>query len=128
MFEPADPLVGKLTARFVNLTPHTITIHSGTGMNITVSPSGRIARVVMRETPCVGVASFACISREAGPVEVPDFAEEFGIVSSMVLDAAKAQNHPLLGRLFAPDTGPTATRENGQIVAVTRLVRTVVSG
>lgn len=46
----------------------------------------------------------------------------FALVSSMVLDAAKAQNHPLCPQLLAPDTGATAIRDKGQIVAVTRLV------
>ena len=47
--------------------------------------------------------------------------EAICIVSSLVLEAAKAQG--CAERLYAPDTGPTAIRdESGQIVAVTRLV------
>jgi hypothetical protein len=43
--------------------------------------------------------------------------DEIGIVSSMVLAATNSSY------VVAPDTGPTAIRENGQIVAVTRFVR-----
>jgi hypothetical protein len=40
------------------------------------------------------------------------------LVSSMVLDALPAGTK----NVYAPDTGATAIRENGQVVAVTRLV------
>jgi hypothetical protein len=49
-------------------------------------------------------------------------AGKLALVSSMVLDAARDQKHPSLPLLLAPDTGATAVRDKGQVVAVTRLV------
>lgn len=63
------------------------------------------------------------ISRTMGKVYIPSLEDgEYGIVSSMVINAAKSENHPLYSRLYAPDTGATAIRDKGQVVAVTRLV------
>lgn len=122
------------TDNFINLTPHAIVIIVG-DETFTFPPSGAVARVTMVEQPET-VGCFPGIRRKAGAVVVPDLAQfqvELGdgadpfvpywlIVSSMVLDAAQRTNHYLVGRMCAPDTGPTAIRENGQVKAVTRLV------
>ena len=105
------------------------------GEDITVLPSGQVARVSMNESDAgEAQTGLPCIRRSAGDVHIPcppatdagDGQEPITpywiIVSSMVLEAAIAASHPLLKRLVAPDTGATAVRESGQIVAVTRLV------
>jgi hypothetical protein len=117
-----------------NATPHAITIRLPGGEDVTIPPSGQVARVATNETPADPIGSVPTIRRTLGSVFIPepplvepgDGTEPFPpfiIVSSMVLDAAIAQGHHLLPYLVAPDTGPTAIREGGQVKAVTRLVR-----
>jgi hypothetical protein len=105
----------------VNLTPHTIKVVSPYGEAI-FEPSGRIARVEMdeyRDCPLIDgdCGEFPTIKRVVSGVFLPLEDDEIGIVSSMVLAATNSSY------VVAPDTGPTAIRENGQIVAVTRFVR-----
>lgn len=105
----------------INLTPHSITLRTPQG-DVTLPPSGTVARVTMDET-VVGtdaLTGLPIINRKPGTVTGLPEAGERCIVSAMVLDAidgVRARN------VFAPDTGATAIRnEKGHIVAVTRLV------
>lgn len=115
---------------FCNLTPHAIVFRLADGTDKTFPPSpGGAARVATTEkfVPSIMDADgqiYPVVSRALGAVQMPADVPAKGalIVSSMVLDAAKAQNHPLLARMIAPDTGPTAIREAGQVKAVTRWV------
>lgn len=113
---------------FINLTPHALNI-DGIGE---LPPSGVVARLSYERTPC------AALSGPAGPVRViqQDFgpvsnipAEQPGmalIVSALVLNAIIAYGGPMADRvgrdIFAPDTGPDAMRERGQVVGVRGLV------
>ena len=105
----------------INLTPHKIEVrYNGVGM--TFEPSGKVARVAMIEKVEGDWAGVPVISRVAGKVEIPEVPQgEPILVSSMVLDAMRQQGIQM--EAYAPDTGPTAIRENGNIVAVTRLVK-----
>ena len=103
-----------------NLTPHPIAVRSPDGTETVFPPSGTVARVATVET-VVGV----CPVTNA-PVVVRTMGEAQGLpddgtpclVSALVLSAC-----PGFPGAFAPDTGPTAIRdERGQVVAVTRLV------
>lgn len=105
----------------INLTPHSITLRAPQG-DVTLPPSGTVARVTMDET-AVGMDALTglpIIRRKPGSVTGLPEAGERCIVSAMVLDAidgASARN------VFAPDTGATAIRdEKGHVIAVTRLV------
>jgi hypothetical protein len=101
----------------LNLTPHPITV-----CGVTYPPSGTVARVIMdraARAPLNGVpVSFripggvsGVPGPEAGPV----------LVSGMVIDALAGQ--PGCDHVFAPDTGPTAIRdESGHIVGVVGLI------
>lgn len=102
----------------INLTPHSITVRGSHG-DVTISASGNVARVGMTETPAGEVVGVSVVRRKAaGVTGLPDPQEGIGfLVSSMVLDACGGRSD-----VFAPDTGPTAIREDGQIVAVRRLV------
>jgi hypothetical protein len=108
-----------------NLTPHEITIILPTG-DRRFPPSGHLARVATVEVGAnVGDDGYPAVRRTFGAVEIPPEAtvgDGLILVSSLVLEAAKSQGHPLLSRMVAPDTGPTAIREAGRVVAVTRLV------
>jgi hypothetical protein len=118
----------------LNLTPHSITLRTVDG-DVVLPPSGTVARVATVET-VIG-------SRDVFPngfpetdsqgntngLRIPVIAREFGavtglptdgtpcIVSALVLGACAG-----MSGVYAPDSGPTAIRENGQVVAVTRLV------
>jgi hypothetical protein len=103
----------------INLTPHPITLRLPDGQDVTLPPSGTVARVSMLEEIVGTVAGLPLIRRRPGPViGLPD-GDQPCIVSSMVLAALPAG----APGVYAPDTGPTAIRdERGQVVAVMRLV------
>ena len=102
----------------INCTPHKITI---VGMG-ELPPSGHQVRVEMVETVTTDLGGVPVITRKPGLVTGLPRDERGAIlpclVSSMVLDALPAGTK----NVYAPDTGATAIRENGQVVAVTRLV------
>jgi len=103
----------------INLTPHVITLRLPDGQDVTLQPSGTVARISMLEEIVGTVAGLPLIRRCPGPViGLPD-GDGPCIVSSMVLAALPAGTPGV----YAPDTGPTAIRdERGLVVAVTRLV------
>ena len=104
--------------KIVSLLPHEIVVRLD-GRDIVIPPSGQVARV-------------AATTREVATVgEIPIVATEFGEITGLpapqpgVLylgSTLLAQAAARLGRtdVVSPDTGPTAIRANGQIVAVTR--------
>ena len=104
--------VGKM---FVNCTPHAIVLAGPTG-DVTIPPSGNVARVTMTPTTIGEAGGFPIVANVAGPVTgLPEAVPGvFVIVSGMVRGA-------LVGRpdVLAPDTGPTARRNAaGQVEAV----------
>ena len=106
--------------RFMNLTPHPITIRCADG-DMVIEPSGHVARVATVEEDAGNIVGVPTIRRTLGDVEgLPDPQDgTVYIVSSMVLSAVRGRDD-----VVAPDTGPTAVRDDdGRIVAVTRLVR-----
>jgi hypothetical protein len=113
-------------AHLVNLTPHPVVIRIN-GHDVTVPPVKPAARVSTTEG-IVGVISYEGFeiplveSGYGNIIDLPDPKEGVFYIVSLVV----AQRAVATGRLdvLAPDTGPTAVRdENGKIVAVTRLVR-----
>lgn len=103
----------------INLTPHPITIRAN-GVDTVIHPSGTLARVASSEQ-VIGVCPLT-----GAPVVRRVFGDVTGLpadgadclVSALVLSAC-----PGRPGVFAPDTGPTAVRDDkGHIVAVTRLV------
>lgn len=103
----------------INLTPHAITIRTPEGGDITIPPSGVVAKVATQEEMVDTLNGVPVIRRTFGAVTgltLP--AQEPVLVSSMVLGALPQGTR----NVFAPDTGATAIRENGQVVAATRLV------
>lgn len=102
----------------INLTQHAITVRGPNG-DVTFPPSGIVARVVTSET-VVGICHLtgvAIVTRITGEVTGLPLDGSPCLVSGMVLSAV-----PGMVGVFAPDSGYTAIRENGQVVAVTRLV------
>lgn len=125
--------------KLVNLTPHTIRVVVSHGYTdiLEIPPSGKVARVTskqyfhnyievykpdsfgegpeeFRETIPLKIP--VCKTTFEEPIEVPEPEEgTVYIVSSLV-----KQQLPNRYDVVAPDTGPSAIRENGQVVAVTR--------
>lgn len=113
----------------INLTPHTINVVDGVdGETIHQIPaSGQVARVatasVLQGTLGLpGGVVVPVTSTRYGDVEgIPAPGGEKFLVSSLVLDRLPVEYR---GQAFAPDTGPSALRKDGQVVAV-RQFRTV---
>lgn len=115
-------LKGETMAEFINATPHAISIIAEDGELVTFPPSGILPRVDTTVTKLGtrgnAVHQFPVALRKQGEVVgLPK--EEVGsdkvyIVSAMVMAALRGTRRDVV----APDTGPTAIRENGQIVAV----------
>jgi len=99
----------------VNLTPHTVNLADEAGNVIaTFPPSGQLARVTT-ETEIVGELMGRPISRTTfgEVVGIPEPAVDVVyITSTLVAQAARRQD------VLAPDTGPSAVRKDGQVVAV----------
>lgn len=101
----------------LNLTPHPIVIRTEDS-NIVIPPSGRVARVSTTEEVVDSIIGVPVVRRMFGAVEGLPEDDTPCVVSALVLAAVPGRPNT-----FAPDTGPTAVRdERGQIVAVTRLV------
>ena len=100
-----------------NLTPHAITIQREDGTQVTVSPSGTVARVNEIRTEQVPLYGIRIVRTDKGPVEnlpAPK-TDVVYLVSSIVLDALKGTRYDT----YAPDTGADAVRnDKGHIVAV----------
>jgi hypothetical protein len=102
----------------LNLTPHAITIRTQAG-DVTFPPSGHVARVATVATDTgLTVYGARVIRNQYGPVTGLPTDGAACIVSGMVLAALP----PGTPNVFAPATGATAIRENGQVIAVTELV------
>ena len=98
----------------VNLTPHKIVVETAAG-RVEFAPSGQVARITSRPEVAGEIDGIPVTRTIFGPVEglpEPQAGVTF-VVSSLV--AGRVPNRP---DVVAPDTGPTAIRVNGQIVAV----------
>ena len=98
----------------VNLTPHAIAVELSEGERRIFAPSGSIARV-QSTSIVIGNVDGVPVSRATlGAVTgLPPAADGvIFLVSAMVAQAAQRAD------VVSPDTGPTAIRENGQVVAV----------
>lgn len=103
---------------FVNLTPHAIHVLKGEKI-VEFPASGKVARLQTLTEPRPEIDGFRVDATRYG--DVSDLPEpEDGmvfIVSQMIVAAVRRPD------VVAPDTGPTAIRENGQIKAVRGFIR-----
>lgn len=111
--------------KLVNVTPHEIVIRPTDGQEIRLPPSGTVARVdTVQQDAGLAIVDDALITivstRFGNIVDLPPPEEGVLYVASTLVAQAAAER----GRrdVVAPDTGPTAIRdEAGRIVAVRRL-------
>ena len=104
----------------LNLTPHPVVLRRADGSEITLPPSGTVARVTTHEVVVADHDGIPVVTRTWGEVTgLPEAGTTPCVVSALVLGAVPGRSG-----VYAPDTGPTAVRdEQGRIVAVTRLVQ-----
>lgn len=105
--------------QFINLTPHAIVVENADGVRTTYPASGQVARVAVTRQEVPTSSGYRLIRQKFGLVEnLPASADmapdTFYIVSALVMSALGQD----CDNVVAPDTGPDALRENGQIVAV----------
>ncbi len=116
--------------RLVNLTPHEVVVEVD-GIRISFPSEGN-ARVVVRQSPYKTVCVDECDGRTVA--NIPLYLNLYGsveglpdpqpgtlyIVSLMVINALKADTPDgiIRGDVISPDSGPTAIRQDGKIVAV----------
>jgi len=107
-----------MTMTTYNCTPHAIVVRKDDGSEVTFPPCGKVVRMstTAREGEAVDggipVKETTFGQPEGWPEEARD--GDVVIVSTIVAQ----ETGKMVFRVVAPDTGPTAIRENGQIVAV----------
>jgi len=107
--------------KFVNLTPHEIVVRlpDGTDRHF---PSEGNCRVSVTQNEIRKDDGIPIFFNYYGAVEgLPGYQPEtYYIVSLMVINALKAESPDgvIRGDVVSPDSGPTAIRENGKIIAV----------
>jgi hypothetical protein len=102
-------------SEILNLTPHPVSLADAEGNVLaTFPPSGQLARVAT-STEVVGELMGRPVSRtnfgEVAGVPAPVEGVVY-LVSTLVAQAARRPD------VVSPDTGPTAIRKDGQVVAV----------
>lgn len=105
---------------FINLTPHTINVWEdigtlGGGRVVSIFSRG-VARCATVRQALPDVAGVRLVRQAFGAVEnLPEPVEGVVYVVSALVLSALGGSRP---DVVAPDTGPDAIRENGQVVAV----------
>lgn len=103
---------------FVNLTPHPINIVKGEEV-ITFPPSGTVARVSTEVVEVKHIGGIETVCQSFGKIEGIELEkDEIGIVSSIVLSAAKEIEYQNIGNLVSPNTNNAIRNENGHIIGV----------
>lgn len=107
----------------VNYTPHAVRVHA-IRYDHTYPPSGYVARVDMSTIPAGDLDDGTpTVFVEYGVAELPADAPDHCIVSTLFADAYRHQHGHNGIVLLVPDSGPSALRDYGQIIAVCRLIR-----
>ncbi|MCX6703481.1 MAG: hypothetical protein NTV02_02220 [Candidatus Zambryskibacteria bacterium] len=103
----------------INLTPHTINVRLADGSELAFVPTAPAARVATTREVVGEVNGIPICRTTYGQVEnLPEQKEgTMYVVSLLVLQVAPERRD-----LVAPDSGPSAIREGGQVKAVTGFV------
>lgn len=101
----------------VNLNKHAIVVQTSEG-DVVFPPSGLVCTVAVKQVEVGNIGGIPIMANEYGEVEnLPNPQEGVVfIVNAMVLGCIDRPD------CVAPDTGPTAIRENGQVKKVIRFV------
>jgi len=107
--------------KFINLNKHAITLRLPNGEDVVFPPSGQICEVAIKQTQTNEINNIPIMSNSYGDIQgiPPAEYDTFLIVNEMVISKmAYCGNN-----IIAPDNGPTAIIENGQVKAITRFIR-----
>lgn len=105
----------------INLTPHEIVVRNSKG-EFRYPPSGQVCRCQVEAVACQPVDDVDVVQSSFGVLSgLPEPAKD----AIYLVSTPAAQAAALQGRtdVVSPDTGPTATRRDGQVVAVARFQR-----
>jgi len=106
--------------RLVNLTPHELVVMTSSGEKITLPPSGRVARVSVKQEIVFYINNIPVVKTMFSDVQgLPEPQQDtVYIVSTLVLTALKGSRNDVI----APDTSPDGVirDESGKIIAVKR--------
>ena len=108
-----------MLTQIVSLLPHDCVVRLN-GRDITIPPSGQVARVAATAREVAKVGEIPIVATEFGEIiGLPEPEPGVLYLGSTLLAQAAAR----AGRtdVVSPDTGPTAVRDGGQVVAVIRL-------
>lgn len=122
-FDEGDCHIFRYPLKLVNLTPHDIVVYDGVEF-FTIPASGTVARVAVSQEEVHRGLGVPVVRNAYGEVEnLPEpQPDTYFIVSSLVLEALRKEGCTRTD-ILAPDTGPTAIRdEQGRIAAVRRFV------
>ena len=105
--------------KLVNLTSHVITVVQN-GKTLEIPPSGKVARVDVRQTVVGHVNGIPIVKSEFGEIAgLPE--PQPGVIYICSTMVAQAAAKKMRIDVLAPDTGPTAVKDTrGNIVAVRR--------
>lgn len=108
-----------------NLTPHGVVVRPDGGQEITIPPSGMVARVSTVATPTVPLDGLPVVCHVYGDIAgLPAPAEHTAYLVSAIVMSALRDAGAARTDIYAPDTSPDSVvrDEAGKIVAVRRLV------
>ena len=113
-FAPAEAM------HLINLTPHPVTLRDAAGREVTLAPSGEVARAGVQEENCTPIS----IDGMTIPVVRNTYGQLVGVPAptpgvGYVVSSLAAQAAPQRGDLFVP-TRPVRD-EQGRIIAATAL-------
>jgi hypothetical protein len=112
--------------KFINCTPHSIVVRDAAGVDSVFPASGVVPRVETTTTTAGDVAGIPVAVVATGAViGAPWDAQIVSSDTIWVVSAMVGGHRDVAGRadVVCPDTGPTAVRAAGQIVAVRGFVR-----
>jgi len=120
-------------AKFVNLTPHPITIYDESGQNVIgeIPTSGKVLRVPEEVVASEKIGGYTVVTKRyvEEEIEIPE--PEPGVYYIVSLPALMALasigiDDSTLAHFMAPDTGPTAVRDaTGKTLGVRQFTRIV---
>lgn len=105
----------------INKTQHPITIRLGEDESVIIPPTLPAARLSVTTTKIGEVDGVPIFKNVLGEIENLPETDEFDSSIVYIVSLLVAQK-AMRADVLSPDSGPTAIRENGQIVAVRGLI------
>ena len=107
----------------VNLTPHTLNVQLPDGTGVSFPASGAQARVSVKNIAVGDIDGIPVTTAVYGAIEGLPASEPGVVYLVSMLVGQIIQRQGSRDDVYGPDSGPTAIRENGQIVAVRGFIK-----